>query len=110
MIRNGLSQFLLHQVLDILMDLALVLVEDTVYVRRRVGSRTFEVGDLWDCFVVGGLVVEDYFTAEGLVLDFLFEGVLLNLAYAIHRKSKIDDTGNLAIKCTTLNSNSYMIL
>ena len=40
------------------MDLALVLVEDTVYVRRRVGSRTFEVGDLWDCFVVGGLVVE----------------------------------------------------
>lgn len=75
MIRNGLSQFLLHQVLDVLMDFALVLIEDTVYARRRVGCWAFEVGDLWDCFVVGGLVVEDYFTAEGLVPDFLFEGV-----------------------------------
>ena len=56
------------------MDLALVLREDVVYVRRRVGSRAFEVSDLCDCFVVSGLVIEDDFTAEGLVFDFLFEG------------------------------------
>ena len=75
MIRNGLSQFLLHQVLDVLMDFALVLIEDTVYARRRVGCWAFEVSDLWDFFVVGRGMVEDDFAAEGLVSDLLFEGV-----------------------------------
>ena len=72
---NNLPQFCLQQLLDVLMDLALVLIEDVVYVRRRVGCRAFEVGDLWDCFVVSGLVIEDDFTAEGLVFYFLCEGV-----------------------------------
>ena len=58
------------------MDLTLVLIEDVIYVWWSARCRTFEVGDLWDCFVVSGLVIEDDFTAEGLVFDFLFEGVL----------------------------------
>ena len=57
------------------MDLTLVLIEDVIYVWSSARCRTFEIGDLWDCFVVGGPVVEDYFTAEGFVFDFLFEGV-----------------------------------
>ena len=88
-----------------LMDFALVLVEDTVYVRRRGGSRTFEVGDLWDCFVVGGLVVEDYFTAEGLVLDFLFEGVWCIDWSKINKKDYLN-----AMQKSVVNSSDIKLL
>lgn len=72
---RSVTQFFLHQVLDVLIDFSLVLIEDMTYVRWSARCRTFEVSDLWDWFVVCGFVVEDYLSAEGLVLDLLFEGV-----------------------------------
>lgn len=70
-----LSQFFLHQVLDVPMDFTLVLIENAVYVWRCSGRRAFEVSDLWDFFAVGRDMIEDDFTAEGLMFYFLCEGV-----------------------------------
>ncbi len=65
-----LSQFFLHQVLDVPMDFTLVLIENAVYVWRCSVRRAFEVSDLWDFFAVGRDMIEDDFTAEGLVFYF----------------------------------------